>query len=101
MGEEAGVTSLATNGTVLARFVVTDIVLDPVCDSEWSDPAQNGHYLALHFNVETTPELAAEAVSEIWISSYDFRVFDTEGKRLNDAQGNAWSCMTARRSCRR
>lgn len=92
IGQLAGVTD--EDDVTLARFVVTDIVLDPTCDREWADKPENGHYLALHLNVETTPELADADYPEIWISEYDWQVFDADGKRLNDPQGNAYTCFS-------
>lgn len=94
IGQLAG-TSLSDDPDVIgARFVVTDIVLDPKCDSEWADPPANGHYLAIHLNVETTPELAQSEFPEVYFTEYDWQAYDPDGKRLNDPVGNAWSCMS-------
>ncbi len=94
VGELAGTTSIAS-GVTTSRFALTDIVLDRECTSGFSDPASNGHYLALHLNVETTPELAEEAFDWISITTYDWQAYDADGKRLNDPVGNAWSCLDA------
>ncbi|HCS60153.1 MAG TPA: hypothetical protein DIW46_01975 [Microbacterium sp.] len=58
IGQLAGTGIYEDPNIIGSRFVVTDIILDPDCDSGWADPPANGHYLALHINVETTPELA-------------------------------------------
>lgn len=92
VGEIAGTTSL-NSGVTTARFAVTDIVLDRECTSGFADAPSNGHYLALHLNVETTPELADEAFDWISITTYDWQAYDADGKRLNDPAGNAWSCL--------
>ncbi|WP_206476762.1 hypothetical protein [Microbacterium sp. KRD172] len=94
IGQLAGTGISGDPDTIGSRFVVTDIVLDPVCDSGWSDTPANGHYLALHINVETTPELAQSDNPEVWFSPYDWQSYDPHGKRLNDPVGNAWSCMS-------
>src|SRR5690606_15294255 len=94
IGELAGTSSLAS-GVTTSRFAVTDIVLDRDCTSGFADPASNGHCLALHLNVETTPELADEAFDWISITTYDWQAYDADGKRLNDPVGNAWSCLDA------
>lgn len=94
VGQLAGTSISGDPSTIGSRFVVTDIVLEPTCDSGWADEPSNGHYLALHFNVETTPELAQSDYPEVWFSADDFQAYDLDGKRLNDPVGNAWSCMS-------
>lgn len=93
VGQLAGV-SLADD-TVAARFAVTDIIVDPQCDEEYADAPANGHFVAIHLNVETTPELAQDEFPWVSFTEYDWQAFDAEGKRLNDPQGNAWSCLSA------
>src|SRR5690606_5825889 len=51
VGQLAGTSSLASNVTT-SRFAVTDLVLDRACTSGFADPPANGHYLAIHLNVE-------------------------------------------------
>lgn len=92
IGQLAGTTSLQS-GVVTSRFAVTDIVLDPECTSGFADTAANGHYLGIHLNIETTPELADEIVPYLIFTTYDWQAYDTEGKRLNDPAGNSWSCF--------
>lgn len=92
IGQLAGTTSLASDVTT-SRFAVTDFVLDHPCTSGFADPPANGHYLGIHLNVETTPELAAENYNWISISGYDWQAYDADGKRLNDPQGNSWTCL--------
>lgn len=94
IGQLAG-TGISGDASVIgSRFVVTDIVLDPKCDTGWADPPANGHYLAVHLNVETTPELAQSDYPEVWFTAHDWQAYDPDGKRLNDPVGNAWSCMS-------
>lgn len=97
LGQLAG-TSSVDGSTVTSRFAVTDIVLDQACDTGYSDAAQNGHYLGIHLNVETTPELAEEAYPSVSFTQYDWQAYDADGKRLNDPVGNAWSCLDASQS---
>lgn len=92
LGQLAG-TSAGPEDTVTSRFAVTDIVVDQPCDAEYADAPQNGHYLGIHLNVETTPELADEEFPWVSFSSYDWQAYDADGKRLNDPIGNAWSCL--------
>lgn len=79
--------------TIGARFVVTDIILDPACDGSYVDPPANGHYIAIHLNVETTPELAQDDFPWVGFTDWDWQAFDADGKRLNDPIGNAYTCM--------
>lgn len=92
IGQLAGTSSLASD-VVTSRFAVTDIVLDIECTSDFADKPENGHYLGVHLNIETTPELADEDFPWISVSQYDWQAYDTDGKRLNDPTGNAWSCL--------
>lgn len=91
-GQLAGTSGMGTD-VVTSRFAVTDIVLDRPCSDEYSNAPANGHYLAIHLNIETTPELADEAFAWVSFSQYDWQAYDAEGKRLNDSNGNAWSCL--------
>jgi hypothetical protein len=92
IGQLAG-TSALDSDVVTSRFAVTDIVVDPECTSGFADTPTNGHYLGIHLNVETTPELAEDAFPWISFTGYDWQAYDAAGKRLNDPVGNAWSCL--------
>lgn len=92
IGQLAGTSSLATD-VVTSRFAVTDIVVDPECTSGFPDAPANGHYLGIHLNVETTPQLADDEFPWLSFTQYDWQAYDAEGKRLNDPVGNAWSCL--------
>ena len=78
---------------VTSRFAVTDLVLDPTCDSGFSETPANGHYLGIHLNVESTPELAEEEFPWVSFTQYGWQAYDADGKRLNDPVGNAWTCL--------
>ncbi|WP_454137206.1 hypothetical protein [Microbacterium paulum] len=92
IGQLAGTSSL-TSDVVTSRFAVTDLVLDPTCDSGFPDSPANGHYLGIHLNVESTPELAEEEFPWVSFTQYDWQAYDADGKRLNDPIGNAWTCL--------
>ena len=92
IGQLAGTSSLSSD-VVTSRFAVTDIVLDVECTSGFADAPANGHYLGIHLNVETTPELAEDDFPWVSFTQYDWQAYDAEGKRLNDPVGNAWSCL--------
>lgn len=92
LGQLAGTSSIAGD-VVTSRFAVTDLVLDFACTSGFAEAPVNGHYLGIHINVETTPELAQSEFPWISFTPYDWQAYDAEGKRLNDPVGNAWSCL--------
>lgn len=92
IGQLAGTSSL-TSDVVTSRFAVTDLVLDPTCDSGFAETPANGHYLGIHLNVESTPELAEEEFPWVSFTLYDWQAYDADGKRLNDPVGNAWTCL--------
>lgn len=94
LGQLAGTASSTGADTVTSRFAVTDIVVDQPCDSGYSESPQNGHFLGIHLNVETTPELADDAFPTVSFSEYDWQAYDADGKRLNDPIGAAWSCLS-------
>jgi hypothetical protein len=92
IGQLAG-TSSGTTDVVTSRFAVTDIVLDRECTSGFAEAPVNGHYLGIHLNVETTPELAQDDFPWVSFTQYDWQAYDADGKRLNDPVANAWSCL--------
>lgn len=92
LGQLSG-TSSARSEVATSRFAVTDIVLDPECTSSFPQAPVNGHFLGIHLNIETTPELAEEDYPWMTFTPYDWQAYDGEGKRLNDPVGNAWSCF--------
>lgn len=92
LGQLAGTSSIAGD-VVTSRFAVTDLVLDFACTSGFAEAPVNGHYLGIHLNVETTPELAESEFPWISFTAYDWQAYDAEGKRLNDPVGNGWSCL--------
>lgn len=94
LGQLAGTSSSTGADTETSRFAVTDIVVDQPCDSDYPESAQNGHFLGIHLNVETTPELADDAFPTVSFSEYDWQAYDADGKRLNDPIGTAWSCLS-------
>lgn len=100
IGQLAG-TSTLDSDVVTSRFAVTDIVVDPECTSGFADTPENGHYLGVHLNVETTPELADDDFPWISFTQYDWQAYDADGKRLNDPVATPGPASTLVRCCRR
>jgi hypothetical protein len=95
VGQLAG-TGLTDNQDVLtSQFAVTDIPVDVPCTAEFADAPANGHFVGIHLNVETTPELAQDAIGTLSFSQWGWQAFDADGKRVNDPLGNALWCMDA------
>jgi len=93
IGQLAGMTLGADSDVTVAQFVVTDIVVDPVCSSAYAEPSKNGHLVGIHLNVETTPELAQDEIGTVSFSQWAWQAFDANGTRVNDPVGNAIWCM--------
>lgn len=96
VGQWAGMISYDQE-TVVALLRVTEIEMDVECTSQIKQPSENGHFLALTFEVQTAPELAKEAEqglpASFWISPMDMKVFDEDGNRENDSFGNGSLCL--------
>lgn len=93
VGQLAGLSSADDEDVIAAQFAVTDIVVDLDCTSDYAEDPENGHFVGIHLNVETTPELAQEDVSSLSFSAWGWQAFDADGKRVNDPIGNALWCM--------
>lgn len=90
IGQLAGVSD--EDGVTLAQFAVTDIVVDIEC-GEYADKPQNGHFVGIHLNIETTPELAQDDFPSLSFSEWAWQAYDAEGKRVNDPMGSAYTCI--------
>lgn len=95
LGQLAGVTLSEDSSVVLAQFAATDIVVDIECTAEFADASKNGHFVGIHLNVETTPELAQDEIGSLSFSQWAWQAFDANDKRVNDPMGNALWCLDA------
>lgn len=93
IGQLSGTSLDEVSDIATSRFVVTDVVVDPVCDSGFAEAPINGHFLAVHLNVETTPELADAVNPWLTFDSFYWQAYDADGKRLNDPVGSARYCL--------
>lgn len=93
IGQLSGITTAEGSDVTLAQFVVTDIVVDLECTSGFDSLPTNGHYVGVHLNVESTPELAEEDYPSLSFSEWAWEAFDDSGKRVNDPMGSAWTCL--------
>lgn len=89
VGELGGMTDANDEWTF--DFTATSISLG-TCSSSFAEPALNGHYLVLAFDVNTHPALDT-TYGGFSLNPYDFVVFDSNNMRVNDPVGNAYSCL--------
>lgn len=95
VGQWAGIAGDTDDLSVVFR--VADIERDFTCTSDWAEAPQNGEYVALTIEVETFPGLADnEWFNDFGITHGDITVFDEDGVRENDSEGNAWMCLDQR-----
>lgn len=79
---------------VIAEFKTTAIETDVKCTAEFAQPAQNGHYIAITMEVQTTPKLAEQSISKaLYFTPGDFKVIGPDGTRENDSLGNSFGCL--------
>lgn len=95
IGQLAGIADLTQDGAITSEFTVTAIEPNFQCTSDYAEPALNGSYLAITFDVTTTPALAHSSWPEWYMGPYDLRIISADGMRENDSIGNSYSCLTA------
>lgn len=86
-----------SDGNFAAKFVVTDIELDPQCTAPYAQPPKNGHFVALKIDVEGgSAELMKQA---FYTPSFNFagnwwKFLDPNNTVINDVAGSeTYSCM--------
>ncbi len=93
VGQLAAIADPST-GEVRVEFKVTSIEVDFTCTSDWADAPANGHYVAVTFEVNTTPELAGlDLMGGFGIDPYELKVFSPDGTRENDSVGSGFTCL--------
>lgn len=99
IGETASVATEGGEGDLLVEFAITDIEVDAECTDEYASEPENGHFIVISIEATTMPELGEQDWPTSWdFSSYDFQIFDADGKRENDSTGNAYSCISSSES---
>lgn len=92
LGQLAGATT--PSGDPLVQFSVTAIQPNFECTSEYAQPSQNGNFIALTLDIQTTAELAQnEEMPFVYFQAFDFRVIGPDGTRENDSSGNGSMCL--------
>lgn len=92
LGQIAGTTT--ESGETLMQFSVTAIQPNFQCTSEYSEQPENGNFIAITLDVQTTAALAqVEEMPYYNMSAWDFRVIGPDGTRENDSTGSASMCL--------
>src|SRR5699024_6520220 len=91
IGEEGGVGD--ASGDLLIAFTVSEVESDFECTADFAEKPENGKFVGLKFEVTTDASLSQEPESTFWLSSFDFSVWDDDGKRVNDRVGYSYECV--------
>jgi len=92
IGEEGGVGD--ASGDLLIAFTVSEVESDFECTADFAEKPENGKFVGLKFEVTTDASLSQEPESTFWLSSFDFSVWDEDGKRVNDPVGSSYACVS-------
>jgi hypothetical protein len=91
LGEEGGITN-PDGSAQLLTFAVDSITADAACTSEYAEPAENGHLVAVALRVSTSAALTAD--NYISVSPYDFKFIGADGITVDELGTiGAYSCM--------
>lgn len=95
MGEEGGFTSSVHPGKDLLTFAVDSITVDPQCTADYTEPAENGHFVALAMRLATSPDMAEEPdLSYFTVNPNDFSFVGADGLTVSNlATMAAYSCV--------
>jgi hypothetical protein len=95
LGENAGIGDPKDPNNPNAQwsltFTVDSITVDPKCDSGFTQPAQNGHYIAIGIRAATGTNYTNDMY--VTFNAADFQVIGPDGVTRSDVQGSAYSCL--------
>lgn len=94
IGEEAGV--LSGDQTLMpAKWTVTNIVIDPPCTGQFSQPPAAGHYVELDISVETTADYKDTEYGSLALGApAAWFYIQKDGTQWNgQPSGNAYNCI--------
>lgn len=95
IGDESAL--LKSDGkTRIASWTLTGIDIDPQCTASYSEPSQNGHYVALNFDVETYEDLIDVHGYPFSLSGNQWQYYLADGTLWNGmpTSVNTYSCLT-------
>ncbi|MFE8886886.1 hypothetical protein ACFYLX_13665 [Pseudarthrobacter enclensis] len=76
-------------------FVVNSISVDSPCTSPYAQAPENGHFLAVAVDVETTPELSKDINKFVWFGAQSWKLIAENGTTYNGSldSGAAYGCL--------
>lgn len=91
---EPGSQRLSSDENVMS-FVVKNIAVDSACTSPYAQAPQNGHFIAVAIDVETTPELAKDINKFVWFGAQSWKLIADNGTTYNGSldSGPAYGCL--------
>lgn len=94
IGQLAALADAAQADAILVEFTVTAIGPNYTCPREDAPPPENGSFIAVSFDVRTTPALGTSSWPEFNLSAYDMKILSPDGVRENDSIGNGLHCLS-------
>jgi hypothetical protein len=74
---------------------IEEIVVDVVCDDDYEEPPENGHYIALRIQASATEGYDPRVTTPV--SDYDFSVIGDDGETYDPVTESAQACIAAPR----
>ncbi|MDT0276833.1 hypothetical protein [Blastococcus goldschmidtiae] len=92
IGEEAPIRpSLDPDEPPVLTLSVEEVIVDPVCEEDFEEPPENGHYVAFRLSAESTPTFDPRVITTI--ADYDFRVIGPDGSTYDPVTPEARGCF--------
>lgn len=87
--------SSSIDGEEIVSFVVSSIEVDPVCSGALAEPAQNGHFVVMSLEAQTTAALAKDVNPQFSFSSGNWKVIAENGTTQNQFASSqaSFSCL--------
>jgi hypothetical protein len=83
------------SGEKTMSFVVKNITVDSACTSPYPQTPQNGHFISVAIDVETTPRLAEGINKFVWFGAQSWKLIADNGTTYNGSldSGPAYGCL--------
>ncbi|CAI3794014.1 hypothetical protein NKCBBBOE_00952 [Pseudarthrobacter sp. MM222] len=83
------------SGELTTSFVLTKMTIDAPCTAPYAQPSENGHFVALTFDVETTADLAKDINQFVWFGGQSWKLIADTGTTYNGSLDTspAYGCL--------
>jgi hypothetical protein len=96
IGEEIAIRPSSNAGEPpTVTLSVEEIVVDVVCDDDYEEPPENGHYVAVRLLATATSQYDPRVATPI--ADYDFTVIGDDGETLDPVSEAAQGCLAQER----